>query len=252
MTALAKQYTKEIYSQRGYWATWEPSVHLSLGTCGPVVKGVFIPEGQLSDFHIAFSTEYDPLPSDTDYSSRKGLKITFQTKAGANAIPNIPQGSAGMRVSFSRRQAVVVAVKGGREHRISNQHQLRGQLLESADKPNGIPQKWFVVTHLVECASASVVVAQGSNAEFTVSAQADLAAGIIDLANAQLGFTIQTENHIGYRMLAAQGATPLFRGLRLKQDWLGNKKIETFGPGITKQQLQDAFEEITPESTTGE
>jgi len=252
MTALAKQYTKEVYSQRGYWAAWEPNVHLSLGTCGPVVKGVFRPEGQLSDFDIDFSIEQDPAPSDTDYSSRKGLRITFQTKAGTNAIPDIPQGSAGMRVKFSRRQAVVVAVKGGREHRIASQHQLRQRLLESVGKPDGIPQKWFVVTHLVECASASVIVAQGSNAEFVVSAQADLAAGMIDLANTQFGFTIQVENHIGYSMLATQGATPLFRGLRLKRDWLGNQKIETLGRGMTEQKLDNAFEEITPESTVDE
>jgi hypothetical protein len=252
MTALAKQYTKEIYSQRGYWAAWEPNVHLSLGTCGPVIKGVFRPEGHLSDFLIDFSTEQDPTPSDTNYSSRKGLQITFQTKAGANAIPHIPKGTAGMQVKFSRRQAAVVAVKDGCEHRIASQHQLRLRLLESAGKPDGIPQKWFVVTHLGECASASVVVAQGSKAEFAVSAQADLTAGIIDLANAQLGFTIQVENHIGYQMLAKQGATPLFRGLRLKQDWLGNQKIETLGPEPTEHMLHDAFEEITPESTIGE
>jgi hypothetical protein len=213
---------------------------------------VFRPEGQLKDFDIDFSTEQDPTSSDTDYSSRKGLQITFQTKAGTNAIPNIPHGSAGMRVKFSRRQAVVIAVKGGSEHRIASQHQLRLKLLESAGKSNGIPQKWFVVTHLVECAFASVVVAKGSKAEFVVSAQADLAAGVIDLANAQLGFTVEVENYIGCRMLAKQGATPLFRGLRLKQDWRGRQEIETLGRGMTEQKLDDAFEEITPDSTMDE
>lgn len=249
MTSLAEHYTKEIYSERRYWATWEPNVHLRLGTCGPVEEGAFRPEGHLSDYHIAFSIEHDPAPSDTDYSSRQGLQITFQTRAGSNAIETIPQGIAGMRVKFSRKQAVVVAVKGGREHRIADQNQLRRRLLESAEKPEGIPQKWFVITHLVECASASVVVAQGSGAEFVVSAQADFSAGMTDLASAELGLAVQAESNIGYKMLAARGATPLFRGLRLKRSLLGKQQLETLGPATAEEELHAAFEEITPEST---
>jgi hypothetical protein len=247
MASLAEQYTDEIYGQRRYWATWEPNVHVALGSCGSVTGREFRPEGSLANYGIDFDIEPDPESSDVDYSSRSGLTLTFQTEAGSNKIPNIPQGTAGMKVSFGRQQAAVIATKGAREHRIADQDRLRRDLLRSAARPQGgFPPGWFVITHVVTCTSASVLIAQGSNAGFEVSADADFSAGVVDLANANLNFTIQSENQIGYKMLAESGATPLFRGLRLKRTWYGSDKIEALGPDAPASQLATAFEELTP------
>lgn len=248
MSSLAEQYTKEIFRERRYWATWEPNVHLALGTCGPVVKGIFRPEGQLKDYGIAFNEDRDPTVSDVDYSSRKGLQTTFQASAGANAIPNIPQGTAGMQIKFLREEATVVATKGCRENRIGDQNMLRRQLLQSATEPGGIPEDWFIVTHIVECETASVIIAEGSGAVFEISGNADFAAGVVDLANASLGLAVQANRNIGYKLIAKESATPLFRGLRLKRTFWGNQKLETLGPGTSDEVIDPLFEEITPEN----
>jgi hypothetical protein len=247
MPSLYQQYTSEIHDERGYWGTWEPNVHLTLGTCGPVQDHVLRPEGDLGQFGIGFDIYHDPQPSDTDYSSRKGLTTTFQLKGGANTIPAIPRGSAGVSIDFTRKEAVVVAVKGGREHRIADQNRLRTDLLEAAKAGRGIPKGWFVVTHLVECESATVLVALGSGAHFTMSAQADLAAGLVDVANLGLGLAINSESNIGYRMIGEQGATPLFRGLRLKRGLFG-PKLETLGPTPSTAEIDNLFEELGPEA----
>jgi len=246
--SLATRYVKEIYEQRRYWPTWEPNVGLSLGTCGPVVDGVFRPEGNLQNYGIKFDREQDPAPSDTDYSSGSGLKLEFQTKAGSQAIPNIPQGTAGLRVTFTSKRAIVVAAKGAVEHRIADVAKLRRDVLESAQRLQGVPDRWFVVTHLVSCANATVILAKGSGATFAVSANADFSAGVVDLANAQLGLNVQLEDKIGYKMLAKSGATPLFRGIRLKRSLLGTQKLQTLGPGDVGDQLESQFEELTPET----
>jgi hypothetical protein len=247
MASLASQYTSEIYEQRRYWATWEPNVHLELGTCGPVSDGIFRPEDKLGDFGITFAQDTDPEPADTDYSSRQGLDVTFQLAVGGQVIPSVPRGTAGMSVSFTRKQAVVVAVKGGREYRIANQTQLKSDILEKAREREDFPDRWFVVTHLVVCDFASVLVALGSGASFAVSGKADFAAGVVDLANAKLGLTVRSQNHIGYKMLAQKGATPLFRGLRLKRNWRGTPQIEALGPN-NEAELASLFEELDPNS----
>jgi hypothetical protein len=248
MSSIAEQYTKEIFRERRYWATWEPNVHLTLGTCGPVVMGIFRPEGHLKDYDIPFNVDRDPTPSDVDYSSRKGLQTTFQAKAGVNTIPNIPQGTAGMRIEFVRDEAAVVATKGSRENRIADQNTLRRQVLQSSKQDDGIPANWFIITHLVKCESASVIIAEGSGAVFEISGKADFAAGAVDLANAKLGMAIKTHRNVGYKMIAQEGATPLFRGIRLKRTFWGNQKLETLGPEPSGAALIPIFEEITPEN----
>lgn len=248
--SLASLYTREIYDQRRYWAAWEPNVHLTLGQCGPIDgDGMFRAEGHLKDFGVAFDPDSDPAKSDTDYSSRSGLDITFQLKGGSQTIPNIPKGKAGIHIGFSSSEAVVLATKGAREIRIANQSQLRRDLLESADDEAGLPEGWFVITHLVTCDYASVVIAEGSGAKFEVSAEADFAAGVVDLANAELGLSVQTQSSIGYKLLANEGASPLFKGLRLKRTFWRNKpKLETLGPMTPNNDPKMAFEAVTPET----
>jgi len=247
MPSLARRYADEIHNERGYWATWEPNVHLTLGTCGPVVDGVFRPEGELGDFTIDFATSSDPTASDTDYSSREGLRLSFQTRAMTEPAAGLPLGTAGAQIAFTRTQAVVLAAKGAREDRIADQNKLRRQILASAGTPFGIPDGWFVITHLVRCASATVIVALGAGAEIKVSAQADLTGGVADLANASIGLAVQNESNIGYKMLARDGATPLFRGLRLKRHWLRQPRLETLGPAGPDSELEGMFEELSPD-----
>jgi hypothetical protein len=247
VTDIHRQYTDEIHSELAYWAAWKPDVHVALGTCGPIVDRVFRPEGELSDFGITFSVTKAPQKSDEDYSSKGGVKFNFQTAAGSQTIPSIPQGNAGIHVKFEREEAVVLALRGAREDRIADQARLRREILAAAKRPDGIPRGWFVITHLVTCDAASVVVAQAEQAEFSVEAKADFAAGVVDLANAKLGLSERHVHEIGYKKLAIPNATPLFRGLRLKRGVFRRLKLRPMGPDTrSDEEIAADFETLDP------
>ena len=257
MASLWQQYTDEIYNECQYWGIWQPSVHIELGACGPVEDRVFRPQGRLRDYDIQFEVTEDPTPADTDYSSTDGLDIVFKAKGETKDVPDIPAGKAGVHIGFNRTEAVVIATKGARQPRISDQEKLRRDLLKSVVSPDGgIPERWFVVTDLVQCDFASVIVARGSKAAFAVSAEADFQAGLVDIANAELDLSVRKESNVGFKMLAQQGATPLFRGMRLKRTFLGDLEVENLGPddgnSRSDEEIREGFEPLSPKTADSE
>ncbi len=75
---------------------------------------------------------------------------------------------------------------------------------------------------------------------------------MVDLANAGLNITIADENQVGYKMLARSGATPLFRGIRLKRTWLRKIKFEEADVGSrSEQQIDEMFEPVSPGRSGG-
>jgi hypothetical protein len=247
LPSIEEQYTGEMYEQRGYFATWEPHVPIKIGHCGPIDGRTFKPQGHLSQWRIDFDVEDEGQPADIDYSSKSGLKTTFQLRGGAQTIPNIPQGTAGLRLLFEREEAVAMALKGARHSRIRDVQRLKRSLLAAVTSRNPFPDDWFVVTDLMASEFASVVIVQGKGASFAVTADADFAAGLVDLANASLKITIADENQVGYKMLAKSGATPLFRGIRLKRTWLRKIKFEEADVGSrSDQQIDEMFEPASP------
>ena len=247
MPTIEEQYTDEMYEQRGYFAAWEPNVAIKLGDCGPIDGRTFKPQGDLFQWRIEFDVTDEGQPADIDYSSKSGLKTTFQLRGGAQTIPNIPRGTAGVELLFEREEAVAMALKGARQSRIDDIQRLKRSLLAAVASRHPFPDDWFVVTDVMASAFASVVIAQGKGASFAVTADADFAAGMVDLANANLNITIAGQNQVGYKMLAQSGATPLFRGIRLKRTWLRKIKFEEADVGSrSDEQIDEMFEPASP------
>jgi hypothetical protein len=207
---------------------------------------VFKPQANVAKWGLGFDVERGGKPADVDYSSKSGLTTTFQLKAGAQTIPSIPKGTAGVRLAFARQNAVAIALKGARHTRVSDVLALKRGLVDAVASRDPLPDGWFVVTEVMASDFASVVIAQARNASFAVSADADLAAGIVDLANANLSFTVAEQNEVGYRMLAQSGATPLFRGVRIKRSWLGKLKFEEVAGDRSDDQIESMFEPASP------
>jgi hypothetical protein len=249
MSSIEEQYTGETYAQRGYYATWEPNVPVKLGDCGPIDARVFKPQGHVSQWGIAFDQENPGKPADIDYSSKDGLTTTFQLQGGAQTIPQVPKGSAGLSLKFQRQEAVAIAMKGTRHRRISDVQRLKRALVDAVGSRHAFPDGWFAVTEVMDTKSASVVIAQGRGASFVVQADADFAAGMVDLANASAKFTIADQTLVGYKLLAESGATPLFRGIRIKRTWLGKLKFEEVDAASrSDEQIDEMFEPASPET----
>lgn len=244
MASVVEQYTREMHDRLGYWATWAPGLPLDLGACGPVEDGVFKPESSLKDFGISFETDSDTTPTDWQHVSDGPVEIEIQVKGEAERIPNFPAGKAGMNLKFGRANAVVFASKGAPEHRIADVAALKRELVSQAQSGHIAPD-YGVVYRLVAADSTSVVISQSSDSEFTVSADADFRAGIVDLANGSLNLSVVRSRNLYTQFVAEEGATPLFQALRIKRGFWG-PRIENLA--IVTFEQDDPFEELSPQS----
>ena len=74
-------------------------------------------------------------------------------------------------------------VKDGRERRIRNLDAVAQKLLELIQRGD-VAREYAVVTHVVDAAAATILISSTSDAKFVASADMDLKAGLLDLANA--------------------------------------------------------------------
>jgi hypothetical protein len=219
--SLAEKYINGIHHELGYWATWGPATHLALGDCGPVEDGVFKREANIRDWGIEFDELPNPVTGGWSFISDKSAKITIQAKADNQSIPQVPQGRAGLSIAFEDDEAIVFAAHGGNETEIDNIHRLKLQLLERGrgEGKDAFPRGFAVVTRLVTAASTTVLVTEAAGGQFVVSGAADFKAGLVDLANATVGVSVAHAHKVRTELDASAGATPLFRGVRLKRRW---------------------------------
>jgi hypothetical protein len=231
--SITEQYTDEIHQALKYWATWLPGTPLKLGDCGPVDGRVFTPEASLSDFGITFDVTRDTTGTDLQHASEGAVNYRVQLSGGTQLIPNVPQGSAGLEVTFAGERAVVFVVRDGLIDRIANVHALTGTLL-SAIRSGDFPREYAVVTQLVTAGVATVLISNGNEAGFSVTAKADFTAGLLDLASAQAGLTRVSSHRIQTEVLAERGITPLFKLVGFKRQgvfWGRREKVAALGFG---------------------
>ena len=144
------------------------------------------------------------------------MAYTLQLSAGNQTIPQIPQGTAGIELSFNKQDAVVLIVRKGYAHRIANIHTLRTELFER-EASGEFPRDYAVVTSVVAAGSSTVLLSSARDAKFAASAKADLKAGLVDLANAQLGFSRVAASNLETEIVASKGLTPLFKLVGFKR-----------------------------------
>jgi hypothetical protein len=211
MAAPNRQYTDEIFEKFGYWATWKPNETIKLGDCGPVSNRVFSPEASLTkDFGIDFDTTTLGDPADLQYGSSDVVDYRIQLAGGNVVIPGIPQGKAGIEVNFSRENGIVFVLRSGRDRRIANIHSLRETLLARTTEAS-FPREYAVVTNLMHADAATILISSSAGARFAASAEADLSAGLVELANVMAGLTRVAAQGLQTEFFAQAGLTPLFK-----------------------------------------
>jgi len=230
MPTPVRQYTDEIHEALSYWATWLPGASIEVGDCGPVRDRVFKPEESLADYGIEFAVKAPGQPIDLQHASQGAVSYTLQLSGGNHTIPQIPPGKAGIELSFSREHAVAIVVRNAHEHRIERIGTLRRQLLDAVTRGD-FPPEYAVVTHVVVAGSATVLISSAANAKFCASAEVDLKAGLLDLANAGLNLTRVAADKLQTEIVADEGLTPLFKLVGFKKNGLfwGSPRVEDLG-----------------------
>ncbi len=226
--SVAERYTKEIHEGLKYWAAWSPGVLLQLGDCGPVWDFVFHRERNIRDYGVDFSELPGRATEEWNYTSSKAVSWDVQAQADTqNIIPQVPQGQAGIRVSFTRENALVFVAPGGVQSSVADITKLKQDLIDKAldyGSPDLYPRDFAVITDLVKVQSATALISEGAAAEFVASATADLTAGLVSLGDVKLGIARKSAKSVNALLVARENVTPLFRGFKLKRGWWDSLK----------------------------
>ncbi|MGH3788626.1 MAG: hypothetical protein ACRDRG_19235 [Pseudonocardiaceae bacterium] len=246
MSDLAKRYIRELYDSLRYWGTWAPGVEVDLGDCGPIDNWVFRPERNVRDFGIEFDPDPAPATSPWSHTSDGAVSVEFQGTAETQRIPNVPRGAAGIRLKFSRKNAIVFAAVDGRHSRVVDIFDLKRQIVGKA-QGGEFPEYYVVVTEVVTARSATVLLSESDEGEFVASASADFRAGIVDLGNASLNVTQRSQRNVRTEILARTSVTPLFNAFKLDRDWFGRIRVDALDDRMTVEQ-DLPFSDLTPET----
>jgi hypothetical protein len=245
MAGVDRQYTDEIYRETGYLATWAPGVHLELGDCGPLENRIFRRERSVRDFDFKFEADEVGAPIDVDFTSKDGVIVTIQLKGENKALaPQIPAGKAGIDIKFTRENAVVMALRKAREQSVADLYQLQRDLLSHyKSKPEEWPQNYAVVSSVIEADSGTVLIADKEGSQFAVAAEADMKAGLIELASAALGFSVALSNEVSTKILAQEGLRPLFRAFKIKDPWYGGPRVKALDADQLPEEIEIGADE---------
>lgn len=220
--SLAEQYVQGVHRELKYWATWHPAMQLRVGDWGLIEDGILDRQGNvLQDWGIEYREDTTDVTGNWTFKTDLHAEIKVEAKGEVKTIPNVPKGKAGLQIKFKDDEAVVLVARGGKQHRIPDVHRLKRQLVAKARElgRDEFPRNIAIVTEVIVADITTVIVSNASDAEYAVSADADFGAGLLDLANAEIGVQFAHSRNAQAELDASKGATPLFRGFRVKRDF---------------------------------
>jgi hypothetical protein len=219
---LYRTYVEALHKawSEGYWVTWQPSVRLKLGDIGTVRGGQLVPIADLSAIGVTIEQRPGDSRDQLTYDGAGSASVTFKT-AGTTpqGFQALAAADAGALVTFSRENALVLALRGLAEARVDNVPALAKPLVQQYWK-GWWRKDYAVVTHLVTAASATILASAGADARVELRASATLGQGPLQLADLSANIGVASASRMGLQITAEQ-LTPFFRVLRLKPRWWG-------------------------------
>ncbi|HET7149473.1 MAG TPA: hypothetical protein VFI73_13360 [Candidatus Nitrosopolaris sp.] len=226
---ISGQYTKEIQEQLKYTATWLPNVRISLGDVGTLQDHEFHPQGNLSDFGIAFETSEGTGQAEFDYASKDGVSV--QVKLVGEAPPlgsTLAQADAGVTIKFGRENAVLFRATRCTSSRIRNINALGRTIIEKSSN-NDWQKELAVVTQVISAEGTTIIISHGNNSQIELSAKGKLEPGKVNLADVSADFNISNESNIATRFVAEPNMTPLFEAWGLTHSPWSRQKFVPHG-----------------------
>lgn len=249
--SLYKKYARTIHDQTGYRATWFPGVQMKLGDIGVLHDGVFDHQSSLKLRGIDYAEVRDDEP-DSKFSFRSEGVRSVEVKAAGESnekFKAIGQASAGVRVEFSGKDALLIQTKGAKSRRVENVAALDAEMLRLVKPgPDGSePQwhhDWVVITEVIDADSATVLSSSETGAEIEVEAAGQL--GAEPLVDAEAGLTVKSSRSVGIELVAQDGLTPFYKARRIRKKWLWLWGLEVAPAGLTPPDTADELFEDDP------
>jgi hypothetical protein len=218
-SAAWEAYASTIHQRWGFYATWPPDRHISVGAIGVLDGSLFRPVSTLAQRRINAPAESDPSTNrvydfTSDDAKEKSIALSGSVQAG------VANAAAGIQLSFAKAHSVYLYLKDCIGETIQDSLELGHSLLDKF-RADDWPLNLVVATRVVSADSATLIQAVGENADITVRG-AGGGSCLLDLIKAGGSINIVSKNSIGLKFVGQGGLTPLAEvsGLKhRKRDW---------------------------------
>ncbi|MCO6004174.1 hypothetical protein NE236_04205 [Actinoallomurus purpureus] len=228
MQAIHKHYTRELYKQFHYFATWMPHLVLALGDVGVLREHRFDRMTSLAELGVDFTTLDRGGRAEYSYSSTGKVDISLD---GEMSVPLLPGGEPPLMltVTFSGAHATYFRAAQCRSEAISDLPSLEKALI-GLRQAGAWRLEYVVVTELVRTGPAVILVADqaGARANLRVTAESLPVPAPVGGAAALNG---SVTSGLAASVIAAEGdVTPLFRVAKLRRTLGGRPRINVRRP----------------------
>lgn len=229
--SIAGTYCQDVSRELRMLAAWPPGSPMKVGSVGRFLGDrIFEPETTLGSYGIKPTVDDDPGAGVLTYTSKGVNESSFTV--GAH-VPDLASGvvdaKAKVTVKFAREHGIIFRASGLRYQTMRDQPNMAKEVARLAESGQW-GRDWYIVTQVVQAASASVLIANAPSAEVELVLGADANVAGIELLGAELKPRVvrHKDMHI---LIVAEGLAPLFKAKRVKRTFFGNVKLRAgFGP----------------------
>jgi hypothetical protein len=212
LSGVHEGYTREMYDRFGYLACWLPNITVALGDVGTIEGRRYARVTSLAELGVSFSTGEPSAVGDLEYTTSGAVDVALRggVDAGAQTAAALSVTFTGTGATYFRAEHCVVTA-------VTGLPSLEKQLLDLDDWR----ADYVVVTELLRTGPAVILVSddKGSGARAQVSAEAPP----VLTAGGRLAVTARSG--LAARVTVADGATPLFRAMRLRRPIVGRPRL---------------------------
>jgi hypothetical protein len=218
MAGLAETITSKVRKDLSYHMVYPPGVPLALGDIVEKSAGIWVPIGNIAkDLGIeASKSNQDQSPGDWESTSANGYEIQVKLAGQpAPAFKYLTDAEAGVKLTLKGENAFVLSMTRIRVHRLDSVDAFWNEV-----KAKRGFWRWDlsrrIVTTVVTSESTTFLASVTADAEFEMSAAADVRAGAINVAQLSTSLTLRSTMAARDRFVSDGSATPLFGAHRVK------------------------------------
>jgi hypothetical protein len=234
-----------MHNKTGYRATWDPNRSFKIGQVGKLNKdGSFTVYSSLEKEGIPIEVDTSTADIEMDYTSHDSVGISFKASGKAPAVGSaFTTADAGIRFEFKSERSIVFQTSKQKTHQLVNVGEIEQHVVKKY-KDGNWDKDLLIISQLVEAGTATIIIANSSNAELELNAKAGIGTGQLKLTDASLGLSTVSEKGSTIKYIAESGLTPLYTLMGIRHPWLfGKDKLVTKS---TTEEIQSEEFRIIP------
>jgi len=219
MASPLKRYQQEMHNNLGFFATWLPSTAIALGDIGVLQSGRFRRVASLNELGVVLTDVREGMPENVSYSA--SAKRSDNISVGSRMVA--PLASGELSITFAGEGGYIFEAMNMKQIEVANRLSLASSILKIYDEGRW-QKEWLVIDSLYRAESATILVSEDVSSEIVLKANAAmLPAGLLPLADPNLGLGIASSSGKIVHILAANNLNPLYSCVRVREPLLFGK-----------------------------